>query len=202
MVKPYLKVMIIILIFIILGALMNHSKGTIPFLILSIATALLLYYAYRDWRKCMRNNRMAREMTQWPTVSATAKKWNVRLQVGGGSKYLTYITEITYSYSVNNKDYEVDVSEAIFKPDGNHSESKVESAKHKAEAYGSNLLKKKKKIELYYNPKDPSESSYKMLSKSSCIPIFIVVCFVSIFFLVCTLLFFGSMILFFVEKFS
>ena len=163
---------------------MADEYPIIPFFIASIITALLFYLAYKNWRACLRNNRMAREMPQWSTIIASAKEWYVH-KAGTGMRHLNFTTEITYVYRVNNKSFKIDIPEKMFKFDGRDDpKSKVDAAKQEAEAWGKAVVKSGKKTEIYYNPKNPSESSSKMLSKRSCIPIFIVVCFTSIFFLV------------------
>lgn len=179
----------------------EYSKLIIPFLIMSIVTAVLLYLAYNAWRGCRLNNKTAKEMPQWPTVSALAKEWCVYR--AGTGRWANYTAEITYIYRMKNKDYQIDVPEKKFEFDSRDDPKHiVEAAKQEAEAFGRAIVNKGKKIKIYYNPKEPSKSSAEILTKRSCVPIFIVVLFLSIFFLVLTLLSLGALGLTVFEIFS
>lgn len=128
-------------------------KVTIVFTVLAIVCAGLLYFAVRSWRTHKQEKQRATAMQTWPVTTGSAKKWKVVYSTGFRGRYKHYETKITYEYYVDAKDYLIDVFDKEFPL-----RDDAEKAKKEAEAWAQSIVEQAKQIDIYYNPKDPSDS--------------------------------------------
>lgn len=152
------------------------------FTVMSLVVSVLLYLAINSWRGCKRDKKKVEEMLTWPTITATVKDWKVVEGAGFRGKYRHFAPKITYHYYLDGMAYLIDVKDKKFYF-GDSLESK-QDAERKAAALGRAIVEEGKRTDVYYNPKDPSESVVEIGDLGSCASIFVVVVILSIVLLV------------------
>ena len=149
------------------------------FTVISLIVSVLLYFAINSWRGCKRSRKKAEEMVTWPTTTASANDWKVIYGSYTRGRFPHYKPQITYSYYLDGKEYFINVTDKKF----NYYRDRLESeqdAKKDAAALGRSIVEERKRIQIYYNPNDPSESVAEIAELGSCTSIFVMVVILSI----------------------
>ena len=148
---------------------MEMIKLALVFTVFAVICAVFLYLTIRGWGSTNREKQRAKDMQTWPVTTGTAKEWRVGIfsKTSHSNKY--YNAMITYEYSVDakvyskSKDVSSDSGLAIrfwFNPS---IDSEKEKAKNDAETQARSIVEQAKQIDIYYNPKDPSDSVTKIM---------------------------------------
>ena len=159
------------------------TEFVVVYVILFLIISGLLYLAIGSWRGCRRDKKKAEEMRSWPQTTALATDWVVskKESLTDPSHYATWVT---YGYQLNDKAYSINLCENTFDfPKYDRNVNNRLKAKRAAKELGKSIVKEKKRIQIYYNPDNTSESMLE-LREFSCVPISVVVIVLSCFFLI------------------